>query len=244
MDKTKVLIVDDDKAVRDFLRRLVSILGAEVFEAEDGFKAVEMAKNEDYDLYFLDVRMPGIDGLETFRQIRKIYPSARIIMITGYAVEDTLEQAQKEGISGIIRKPFNINELKVAVDTLIKEKGMRSMRVLVIDDDEAIIDFFSSFLKDRNIGFSFAVNRIEALKAVQEERYDLIFLDLVFEKDSGLEIYEGIKGIHSDANIVLMSGYSQRLNELGGKLELTGCLNKPFDIGNVISMIKSVKTQR
>lgn len=243
-NKVKVLIVDDDKAVRDFLRRFVSLLGVEVFEAKDGFSAVEMAAGEDYDLYFLDVRMPGIDGLETFRRIRKLHPSARIVMITGYAVEDTLMQAQKEGSSGIIRKPFNMGELKYAVDSLVQEKSRGLMRVLAIDDDEAIIDFFVKFLKDRDIDCSVARNKLEALKAAQEKEFDLIFLDLVFDKDSGLEIYEGIKELYPDASIVLMSGHHRQLDELGGKIDLLGCLSKPFDIDNVISLIKSVKTQK
>lgn len=110
-NKFKILVVDDEKIVRDFFKRLVSFLGVETFEAPDGHTAIEMARNNKFDLFFIDVRMPGLDGLETYYKIKAIEPLAKVVMITGYALEQTLIQAQTEGVYGIIRKPFNIESI-------------------------------------------------------------------------------------------------------------------------------------
>src|SRR3989338_2251385 len=110
--KIRGLVADDEKIVRGFFSRLLSLQGLEVVCAEDGYKAVELAKEGSFELFFLDVKMPGLDGLETFRKIRQINPHAVVVMMTGYAVEDILEQAQKEGAYGSIRKPFDISEIK------------------------------------------------------------------------------------------------------------------------------------
>lgn len=119
--KIKVLVVDDEKSVRDFLSRLLSLLGVEAFEVEDGYRAIELVKKEKFDLFFIDVRMPGLNGLETYREIRKISPEATAVMITGYAVEEMLEEAQKEGVYRAIRKPFDIDQIKDIIDKIGKE---------------------------------------------------------------------------------------------------------------------------
>jgi two-component system response regulator HydG len=119
--KIKVLVVDDEKSVRDFLRRSLSLLGLEAFDVEDGYKAIELVKKEKFDLFFIDVRMPGLNGLETYREIRKISPEATVVMITGYEVEETLEEAQKEGVYRSIHKPFDFDQIKDIVDKVTQK---------------------------------------------------------------------------------------------------------------------------
>lgn len=108
----KVLVVDDEKVVREFLVRLLSLEDIEVKAAEDGLKAIEIAKKEKFDLIFLDVRMPNLDGLQTLKELKKTAPAfTRYVMITGYAVDDMLEQAKVEGATTAIKKPFEIGEI-------------------------------------------------------------------------------------------------------------------------------------
>jgi len=120
--KPRALIVDDEKVVRDFLNCLLSLQGLEVIKAEDGYTAVELSRTGGFDLFFIDCMLPGLNGLETFRQIRRINHNASIVMMTGYTVEDILEQAVKEGAYGLIRKPFDISEIKGLIDKILVEK--------------------------------------------------------------------------------------------------------------------------
>lgn len=239
--KIKVLIVDDEKIVRDFFKRLLALLGLDVFDAEDGFKAVELVKKEKFDLFFVDVRMPGMDGLETYREIRKIVPSAQVVMITGYAVEETLEQAQKEGAIKAIRKPFDISQIKEVIDRAGKEKAKEPLNILVIDDDKAVCDFFSNFLNELKLTYKISRNKDEAVAEMKKEKFDLVFLDLVLKDISGLEVYKEIKGLFPKVEVVLITGHPQKAEEIKDKIDIAGCLYKPFAIESIIDCIEKLK---
>ena len=242
--KIKVLVVDDEKIIRDFFGRLLSLQGLEVIEAEDGYKAAELAKGNKFDLYFIDVRMPGMDGLETFRQIRQIHPEALVVMMTGYALDNILEQAQKEGASGSIRKPFAIGEIKGIVEKAAREKNKEVSNILVIDDDQAVLNFFGNFLKAKNQKYSLVNNAKGALELIQREKFDLIFLDLVLKDADGLEFYKNIKEILPQAQIVIITGYHDKAKEIEGKPDISGLLYKPFEIDGIIKYIEKIKNER
>lgn len=241
--KIKVLVVDDEKLVRDFFRRLLSLLGLDATDVEDGYKAIELVKKDKFDLFFIDVRMPGLNGLETYRQLHQLNPEAVAVMITGYAVEELLEQAQKEGAYIAIRKPFDINQIKEVIDKVDKGETKGPLNILVIDDDQTILNFFSNFLKEKNLKYKFAHDKNEALSAVKKEKFDLIFLDLVLRETSGLEVYKELKHILPEAPVVLITGYPQKAEEIKGKIEIAGCLYKPFDIESIIDCIEKIKSK-
>ena len=241
--KLRILVVDDEKVIRDFFRRVLSLLNAEVFEAEDGYQAIELAKANEYDIFFLDVRMPGIDGLETFRKIRQIHPQAQAVMMTGYAVDDILKQAQDEGASQIIRKPFDITELKVIIDRLSREKRGKVLSILVIDDEEIILDFFSNLLSLKKLNYRLVKvkDKEKAFKALKNERFDLVFLDMVLAECDGIEVYRQIKKEYPSVNVVLITGHKQKAEEAQGQADITEVLSKPFDIAKIIECIDRVK---
>lgn len=241
--RIRVLVADDEKIIRDFFSRLLSLQGLEVVVAEDGYKTVELAKESSFDLFFLDVKMPGLDGLETYRKIRQINPQAVVVMMTGYAVEDILEHAQKEGAYASIRKPFDISEIKDIVDKIGREKTKPTLNVLVIDDDPAVLNFFANLLKSKNHKYKITHDREEALVAARAEKFDLVFLDLVLKDINGVELYKEIKEILPQATIVIITGYPQKAKEIEGALEIAGCLYKPFEIDKVLGYLEKLKAE-
>src|SRR5271157_5052713 len=90
---------------------ILSELNFTVTTADDGFKAIELARDGTFDAILLDVRMPGIDGIETLKRIKAIKPNAKIILLTAYASETTVLDALKEGASEILYKPVDFNVL-------------------------------------------------------------------------------------------------------------------------------------
>jgi two-component system, NtrC family, response regulator HydG len=112
-----VMIVDDEKIIREFFRSLLSFSDIDLSEAEDGFTAIKLAKEKKFDVFFIDMRMPGINGLETSRQIRKIDPAAKIIIITGYALSGLIKQAQEEGYP-VLSKPFDIKVIEGIISSI------------------------------------------------------------------------------------------------------------------------------
>ena len=95
--KAKILVVDDDSGMLFTLVEILEDAGYEASGAEDGYQAVESASQEAFDLVFMDIKLPGIDGVEAYRQIKSVSPGTPVIMMTGYSVEDLISQALEEG---------------------------------------------------------------------------------------------------------------------------------------------------
>lgn len=113
---TKILIVDDDKNVTDFLKRFLKSKGYQEIKAtETGEEALKLIKKENMKLVLLDIRLPGMDGIETLRQIKEANKDTAVIMITGFPDEGTGKQALELGASDYIMKPFDIAYLELSV---------------------------------------------------------------------------------------------------------------------------------
>ncbi len=102
----KVFIVDDDQDVAESMADLVELRGHEADIANSGEEAIDRFRDHDYDIAFMDVRMPGINGVESFLEIRKFKPAARIVIMTGFSVENLLVQALDNGALTVLYKPF------------------------------------------------------------------------------------------------------------------------------------------
>ncbi|HME56387.1 MAG TPA: response regulator [Candidatus Lokiarchaeia archaeon] len=110
-NKYTILVVDDDVGMLETMMDILSELNFTVTTADDGFKAIEMARDGTFDAILLDVRMPRIDGIETLKRIKAIKPNAKIILLTAYTSETTVLDALKEGASEILYKPVDFNQL-------------------------------------------------------------------------------------------------------------------------------------
>jgi two-component system response regulator HydG len=110
-EKHKILVVDDLKSIRLTLSGILEDEGYNVVMAEDGYQAIEAAKQTPFGLIFMDIKMPGINGVQTFREIKKINPEAVVIMMTAYSVEDLVREALEEGAYAVVYKPFDIEEI-------------------------------------------------------------------------------------------------------------------------------------
>ncbi len=111
-----ILIVDDDKAVRDFLQRYLAQKGfGRVISVGTGEEALEKIETEDIKLVFLDVKMPGLSGIDVLRQIKKIKKETGVIMITGYPEKEVTQEALQEGAYDYIIKPFDLAYLELCL---------------------------------------------------------------------------------------------------------------------------------
>ncbi len=107
-----VLIVDDQAGVRYLLEILVKESGHQVYTAQNGVEAVEKVRMLKPDLIFMDVRMPIMGGLEALGKIKKIVPTAEVVMMTAYSAEDTATIAMQKGAMLCMSKPFDVEEVK------------------------------------------------------------------------------------------------------------------------------------
>jgi len=107
----RVLVVDDDQEIGYMFQRLLG--GPQtVTLARDGYEALDRVKNNQYDLIFLDIRLPGMDGVQTLESIKSVQPDAIVVMMSGYSVEEEIRRAMALGAQDFISKPFeDIDEI-------------------------------------------------------------------------------------------------------------------------------------
>jgi len=94
----KILVVDDDEDAADSLAELFEMEGHDVLVAYSGDDAIKAYTEQDFDISFMDIMMPGKNGVESFFEIRRIKPSAKVFMMTGYSVEQLVQQAIDQGL--------------------------------------------------------------------------------------------------------------------------------------------------
>lgn len=109
MSRLRILIVDDDRDFAASLGRVFEVRGHEVSLAFGGEEAVEKSRRADFDVAFVDLRMPGKDGLEYLHEIRRLKPNTDVVMMTGYTCDPRLDQAVDGGALGTLCKPFDLN---------------------------------------------------------------------------------------------------------------------------------------
>ncbi|MGI8640629.1 MAG: sigma-54-dependent transcriptional regulator [Pyrinomonadaceae bacterium] len=127
--KGSVLICDDEEIMRDVLETILSGAGYKVDLAKKGEEAVEAYQHKPYDLVLMDVSMPGIGGLTALEQLIKMDQEAVVLMITAYATFDTAISAWEKGATGIIRKPFQNEQIVALVNRGIKKRRKEEERV-------------------------------------------------------------------------------------------------------------------
>jgi two-component system response regulator (stage 0 sporulation protein F) len=118
--ETKILIVDDDQAVRDFLKRFLKTKGyLDIQAVKTGEEALKIIEKENINLVLLDVRLPGMDGVEVLRKIKEINKDIGVIMITAFPDEEIGKEAMELGAADYILKPFDLAYLELSVLTKI-----------------------------------------------------------------------------------------------------------------------------
>ena len=125
MDKlTNILVIDDDKLIRDACRQILVKDHYGVTEAEDGHKGLEFLKKKFYDIIILDLKMPGISGMNVLKKIKENYPDTVVIVITGYATVESAVEAMKIGANDFLPKPFTPDALRVIIKRVVEKRKL------------------------------------------------------------------------------------------------------------------------
>lgn len=122
MKKKKILVVDDQFGIRLLLSEVFSGEGYEVFQAANGKVAIEITQTEIPDIIILDMKIPGMDGLEILRKVREFDSEMKVVMMTAYGELDILHEAYKYGILRHFTKPFDISEMKAAIKEIFQKE--------------------------------------------------------------------------------------------------------------------------
>ena len=120
-DKLKLLVVDDEEALRTIVRHELESYGYDVHEAEDGDAALQKLNSHRFDLVILDIYMPTIDGMEVLRKIREKNLANKVIMLTGVNELKIARESLALGANDFITKPYDFKNLMACIDRVLKE---------------------------------------------------------------------------------------------------------------------------
>ncbi len=128
MKMKKILVVDDEKNIRLTLSQTLDTLGMPVQTAGDGEEALQKLQESDFSLVLLDLKLPGMDGLEVLRRIRESRPEIQVIMITAHGSIEYAVEAMKLGAVDFIRKPFSPGEIRGLVAKVLERRDMEGSK--------------------------------------------------------------------------------------------------------------------
>lgn len=234
----KIMVVDDDTDLRITLQEILIGKGREVLAAKDGFQAIELASEGNIDLIFMDIRMPGMDGVETFLKIKEILPNCTVVMMTGYAVESLIERALSEGAKACLNKPVSIDEILEIVDAFMPELPI-AHRIMVVDDDADLRTTLQEILIDKGREVLAAEDGFQAIEFASDGNIDLIFMDIRMPGMDGVEAFLKIKQILPDCIVVMMTGNTvEPLTEQALSEGAKTCLSKPVSIEEILEIVE------
>ena len=222
-----ILVVDDDLDVAGTLADIFEMEGHDVTVAHTGEAAVKQFSENDYDVAFMDVIMPGMNGVESFFEIRKMKPDAKVFMMTGYSIQQLLDQAIDHGALGVLNKPVNV----VHILDILQEVQPRGI-ILVADDDPDFSEGIKAMLIANNYNVVLVHDGQEAVDKVANGGVDVLILDLKLPVLDGLEVYTTLKEKNCEVPTIIVTGHAA---EKGSDIEalrdmsVTGVLTKPFE---------------
>jgi DNA-binding NtrC family response regulator len=215
--------------------------GHNVVMVENGYQAIEAVKKTLFDVIFIDIKMPGINGVQTFREIKKIDRKAVVIMMTAYSVEDLLKEALEEGAYATVYKPFDVDKIIAIIEEVLHEKTL----ILVVDDKFSDRETLKTILEDKGYRVATAKDGTEAIEMVKSKHYDIIFLDVVLPGMDGVETFERVKGIDPEVTVIMMTGYTEE--DLVRKAVSEGaytCIYKPFHMEKLIELVEGISREK
>ena len=242
-DELKILIVDDNEEFCQNVNDILELQGYEVVSAYDGFKGLELMKEDSFDLVLMDVRMPVMDGVETYKKVKELAPATPVIMVTAFAVEELIREALREGAFGALRKPLDFDQLL----QLIERATGKGALILVVDDDEKLCANMNDVLSDKGYRVSVAHDGSMAVEKAQKNNFDIMLIDLKLPALNGLETYLAIRDFRPNMVALMITGYPQEMDKLARQAlqeNAYTCLEKPINMDELVSLLERIKAQK
>ena len=236
MSQTRVLIVDDNKDLADGLAMMLEDDNKQVSLAYNGIDAIKVFDAGQFDVVFLDVKLPDMNGIDVFQYIHNKDPKVRVIMMTGFRIEQVLAEVIDSGEVEILRKPFEME----CVEEIMQQVQNESI-VLIADDDPDFSDAMSEYLIEKGFKTMLARDGQEAVDGVLLNPIEILVLDLNMPVMCGLDVYLKLKQKGRAVKTIIVTGHAKEEKtaiDLLKSTEVTGCLFKPFKPDDMLHAIE------
>jgi DNA-binding NtrC family response regulator len=234
---TRILVVDDEPGVRETLIANLELEeGFEVVGAESGEQALALLARDRFDVVLSDVRMPGMNGVELYRQLVQMRPGMPVVLMTAFALEGLVQEAVREGVFTVLPKPSSIDAIS---KTLVS--AARRPIVLVIDDEASLAFATVESLRTAGLRAAAAYDGEAAVRAVGRGAVDVCVLDLVMPGLSTEDIVQLIRSSNDAVALIAILEGQPPSSMLKMAVQLEGMIEKPIDVGALIDVIAKAR---
>lgn len=236
----RVLVVDDDVDTCHNLRDILSDLGYTVEIAHDGAAALERIRRHPFDVALLDLKMPGMDGLTLYREIKQLRSETVAIIVTAYATGDTAARALQAGAWRVLSKPVDLGQLMPLV-----EQASQQPLVMVIDDDHDLCASLWDILRDKGYRVCVAHNEREARERLPGVQHRVVLIDMKLPEGDGSRVFHLVRETNPQARVVLITGFRTELQDLVERVVTEGAdavCYKPFDLPQLLATVEQLSS--
>jgi len=240
MAKPAILVVDDDRDTCQNLCDILTDLGYSVQTACDGLAALELVRHNSFDVALLDFKMPGLDGLSLYREIKRISPVTVAIIISAWVTPAKTEEAHRAGTWKVLSKPVDLG----AVLPLVEE-ALSWPVVLLVDDDRELCASLWDVLHERGYRISLAHTVTNGTAVLRERRFDVVLLDLKLPEGSAREVQKVLRQANPEARTILITGHRSGIETMIDEALAEGAdaiCYKPFDLDQLLGTLGKFAT--
>lgn len=236
MATPRILIVDDEADTCANLSDIFSDFGYHVDTAPDGQTALELIdKRPFYDVALLDLRMPGMDGLELYRRIKQKSAGTVAVVVTAYATSDTAKSAIAAGATRVLSKPVDIAALLDLV-----QASLRNPSVLIVDDEADLCENLWEILHERGYRVHLTHDVREATQSLEKASFHVVLLDMKLPDGDGGLVMQQVRSTNPQARIILITGHRSELESRVQQALNEGASDvayKPFDVPALLKIV-------
>ena len=236
----RVLVVDDDVDTCENLRDILTDCGYSVTVAHSGEEALPLVRREAFDVALLDFKMPGMDGLTLYREIRKLRAGTVAVIVSAYASGDTTDQAVQAGAWRILTKPIDFAVLMPLIEIAVQQP-----LVMVVDDDCDLCNNLWDILRARGYRVDIAHNQPEAAEQLAGRRHGVVLIDMQLPTGDGGGVFNLVRELNPESRIVLITGNRVAFELPVQQMVAAGAdavCYKPFEMPELIREISRLAT--
>lgn len=239
----RILIVDDEADTCANLSDILSELGYAVDTAHDGPSALKLIEaKKPYDVVLLDLRMPGMNGLELYHRIKERSAGTEALIVTAYASSDTAKSALAAGARRIVSKPVNIGHLLGLV-----QEALDSPLVLVVDDDRELCDNLWEIFHERGFRMHLVHDVEDADRALRQCRFQVVLLDMKLPGGDGGDVLKLVRTTNPQARTIIVTGFPNEMESRVQRALAEGAADvvyKPFDVPRLLKAVTELATRQ
>lgn len=236
----RVLLVDDNRPLVENLKEVLETEGVRAEIAADGEEALSRLEEAPFDAVITDMRMPGMDGLQVLREIRRRWPETPVIVMTAYARDSLAEEARAEGALGVLAKPLDLAHL---TDLVARLAPPQSAILLVEDDDDLRGNLVEALWEEAGV-VPVAVPGVGAAKrAISRLEFPVAIVDMRLPDGEGPEVAAALleRMGAGRCHVIFTTGFGGELEETLRTLLATPSvrlLEKPFSPDRLLTLVK------